>query len=72
VVVVVVIVMGRLLKLAGEIYRRVERVLGDGLALKLLSLGVRGIIIIILVREIVFDSASARSALRRCSTAHVP
>jgi hypothetical protein len=70
--VVVVVVMGRPLKLAGEIYRRVERVLGDSLALRLLSLGVRGIIIVSSEREIVFDSVSARSALRRCSTAHVP
>jgi hypothetical protein len=41
-VVVVVVVMGRPLKLAGEICRGVGRVLGDGLALRLLSSGVRG------------------------------
>jgi hypothetical protein len=40
VVIVMVVVMGRPLKLAGEICRGVGRVLGDGLALRLLSSGV--------------------------------
>jgi hypothetical protein len=37
VIIVVIIIMGRLLKLTGEIYRRIRRVLGDGLALRLSS-----------------------------------
>jgi hypothetical protein len=37
VIMVVIMVMGRLLKLTGEICRGVGRVLGDGLALRLSS-----------------------------------
>jgi hypothetical protein len=61
-----VVVMGRPLKLAGEICRGVGRVLGDGLALRLLSSGVRGTTTTTssasLEREIVFDSISAQRA----------
>jgi hypothetical protein len=72
VVIVMVMVMGRPLKLAGEICRGVGRVLGDGLALRLLSSGVgEKQQQQTTSREIVFDSASALRA-SALDTAHVP